>query len=157
MLVILTIVSISLSVYLYIKMFVDRATIYLPTYLPPGFARTNGIKISQIDGNTVYITEYDNAFNGDFVMAQEIGGHAVCMPPAKGDNVFVDFQMFSPTGSSVGCMVTMKNNANGTHKRSYDWQLNSDKLLLLVDNNVTISDDEMLRVANSLHLQTVHY
>lgn len=136
-----------------IKQTQDTNSLYKPDYIPLGFSQSPVIdKMVGQDSRTHYFIDYTNAQGNKFTLSQLPEGKETdinCSKPVEGSKSPIsNFGNFTPTGASIGCMKTVGEETKSA-VRAYEW-LGQNTVFLITSRNNSISDEEALKVANSL-------
>jgi hypothetical protein len=131
----------------------DTNFILKPNYIPPGFSQSPAIyKMAGQDSRAHYFIDYVDTQRKKFTLSQLLEGKETdinCSKPVEGSNSPVsNLGNFMPTGATIGCMKTVGEGTNN-EVRSYEW-LGQNTVFLITSRNNSISDEEALKVANSL-------
>lgn len=126
----------------------------VPSVIPQGFVKTDGIQSGKDENGSFYIFTYKNidgkAFTYHMLFNAPIG---ICETPPMETSIIKDYQLFRPKDSDDGCAMTLTDK-DGNITRVYKWRLSKEQFFIFA-NNLSINDQEALMMANTLKVQLI--
>lgn len=129
--------------------------VVVPKTVPSGFARAESVQSERDENGRFFILTYNNPSGEKFTYHLQLDATESqgCSPPQAEPSFVSDYRVFSPTDSDDGCAMTLTN--KDEKKTSvYKWHSGSLQYFIFADN-LCISDQEALNIANSLKYQLI--
>ena len=123
--------------------------LFLPDYLPNGIKPLGPVQLQRDSGKDLYVIGYGVSDRDDLVLSQQLDNQYKCYPPDPNSVNLTDYKTFKLINGDEGCAVTGFNK-----ERIFNW-FNGDNRYILKTKDLTIGDDEIIKIANSLQLKSV--
>lgn len=151
----ITLIAAAVAIYLFLIKPKDKLVeeLYIPSYLPPGYSQLHKMMKLTGEGKITYGIEYGKNLDIYFSFGQTSSSSSECIKPEEGvETAISDYEDFLPEGATEGCVVILGKGTENEGK-AYRWLKNNTKFTILL-KDPSLSDEDILMVANSLQLQT---
>lgn len=129
--------------------------VIVPKTVPSGFTRAEAVQSERDENGRFFIFTYNNPSGEKFTYHLQLDAPESqgCSPPQAEPSFVSDYRVFSPKDSDDGCAMTLTNK-DDKKTSVYKWHSGSSQYFIFADN-LCISDQEALNIANSLKAQLI--